>query len=96
MRFYRISLPPGYETPQGAFFATREDAHSALKERGISPTFSGDCYVDLLEISSDKDVVLALLNGYVEDARPKTLKTWRLTDRGGLKEVPVEKEESDA
>jgi len=80
MQFYRITRYVGETDPGWA--ATLSAAHDMLRKH---PTFQ-DARIELFDIPTDKEGVLALLSR-AEGLTATVLRTWALTPRGGLKEV---------
>lgn len=80
MQLYYVNGP----TARCSYEATREEAHRKLK---AAPR-RGECYIDLIEVDTDKAGVLAILNRD-PDTNPfgKVLRSWDLTHRGGLREL---------
>jgi len=80
MHIYRITRHQG-DTPvyagtlvEAKPIATREKQRRTLTDTRIA----------LLDVAVDKDSMVVLLNG---NANYPVLRTWKLTDRGGLKEL---------
>lgn len=80
MQVYRLTCG----TDKGVHYATRDDAHDAAKE---SVWRHDQIFVDLIDVQVDKEGVVALMNG---EPLMKTLRSWTLTARKGLKEIEVE------
>jgi hypothetical protein len=80
MHFYRISRDASSTDLRWA--ATQSDGHVELKN------FSGcaEARMELVDVPVDKAGVLALLRRDL--AFPDVIKTWALTPRGGLKDIP--------
>jgi hypothetical protein len=90
MNFYRTyySRPGAFVGLQGLnYHAVLKDAHVEAKK------FPKDdwafVFIELVEIPTDKAGVLALLRG-IEHGNVRVMRSWELTSRGGLNEVPVE------
>lgn len=71
----------GEPDTDAVYCGVMKEAHSAAKE---SP-YRGDARIELVEVITDKEGVIALLNGNVSE---KVVRTWRLSARGGLVECP--------
>jgi hypothetical protein len=82
MQFYRIVRDVPGVNPD--YRGTQHDAHTHAKS--LSSDFWNDVRIELVDIPTDKDSLITLLNG--EAVQDKVLRTWALTDRGGLREVP--------
>lgn len=71
------------------YHGTRDDAHEDAK--GHAPAY--ECYrIELVDFPTDKTGLLGVLNSVVEGATDnitgiEILRTWALSNRGGLKEV---------
>lgn len=76
MMFYRLA-----EFGDHAIYeCTREDAHKTAKSGGL------DVRIELVDIPTDKaNLALMFSRACAEE---KLLRTWALTERGGLREVP--------
>lgn len=88
MHLYRITRTPG--DPEPYFESTRENAHQMLQDQ-----YKGgeDARVELINVKTDKESLVEALNCLVSRFEGKTwfegpLRTWKLTPRGGLREVP--------
>lgn len=82
MHFYKISVDSSSAAP--VYAGTQQDAMMA----GRLKVPRADVIIDEIEIATDKAGVLALLKGeHIETV----VKSFRLTVRGGLHEVEVEK-----
>lgn len=84
MLFYRICSDSSPDEPLG----WAGDFAGAKK---LTYTFkhNTDLYVDLVDIPTDKQGILSLLNTGPPTSRYLVVKrTWRVTPRGGLKEEP--------
>jgi hypothetical protein len=80
MRFYRVTSSEG--TP--LYRATRDEAHAEAKT--MDP--SKPVYIDQMEVSPDKETLLKILNGGLDEVA-EIDSSWTLTKRGGLKEIPT-------
>lgn len=78
MQFYK--LINGEPDTDAVYYGVIKEAHNAAKE---SP-YRLLARIELVEVPTDKEGVLELLNGSVPE---KVLRTWRLTSRGGLLEI---------
>lgn len=85
MKFYRINTGDNTE-----FAGTMDQAKAVVKS--ADPTYRVLITVDEVEMATDKDSLLALLNN--DGQRPdgtsifaNTGRTWKGTSRGGLQEV---------
>lgn len=84
MHFYRVIRFDGDEFPM--WEATLDVAHVTLKRRG---TDMPEARIELFDVHTDKQSVLGLLNGSdVVDNADGPLRTWCLTARKGLAEIP--------
>ena len=82
MRAYRITHD---EHADSVFFCTtRNDAHQGAKTRFYRHHWPA-VYVDLVEFPIDQKSICKLLNQQPPELT--VLRTWRLTNRGGLKEI---------
>lgn len=81
MQLYRVNT--SVEARGVKWEATRSDGHAALKMYPLD--IYPDARLELVEVATDKENVTAILRGGGEF---KVEKTWMLTSRGGLKEVP--------
>lgn len=84
MRAYRISIEGSESQPN--FVATRSEAAEAAK--AISKAFWPEVFIDLVQFEVDQKTVCQILSG--NGCAMTVLASWTLTNRGGLKEVPVE------
>lgn len=84
MHAYRITGYVDDESP--AWAGTLSDAHASLKLRQHMP----DARIELFDVPTDKDGVLTLLSnrGVPACVAVSPMRTWALTPRGGLTEVP--------
>ena len=85
MNFYRTILERAGLMPDASHFDTLGAAHESAKHYGTldRPLVR----IELIDVPNDKAGVLSLLRGYSPDDF-KPVRTWALTPRGGLKEVP--------
>ncbi len=85
MHFYRVYS----DSAASESMAWTGDFTQAKK---IAHTFKhvSDLYVDLLDLPTDKKAIVDYLNGGAPntDELPRPLRSWMITSRGGLKEVP--------
>lgn len=75
------------EASAWVFWPNRIKAHEDAKKymREMWPGVR----IELVEVPTDKEAILGYLNDGAGDSPGfKVLKTWALTDRGGLREVP--------
>lgn len=90
MHFYRV-LDIDADPAQGLvdWYPTMADAHRDAKRRFCTGHARSRCRIELVEIDTSKDGVLGLLRTGAPpcDSLP-ALRTWGLTDRGGLRELP--------
>jgi hypothetical protein len=84
MQLYRILNTEVVGVPV-RFAGTLNDAKDVANEAVLNQT---DMRVELVNVPTEKPYLLCYLNGKVQDVELKVLRTWALTDRGGLKEVP--------
>lgn len=85
MKAYRIT--GGYLSGQralDAYKAIRADAHEAAKLRADR----GDVRIEAVEFEVNQAVMCQVLTSGASGATFTVERTWMLTDRGGLKEVP--------
>lgn len=82
MQFYKVIGCTGPHQPNVCFCSKQSDAHVLAKEDDDRVNVR----IELIEVPLDKDTVLQLLND--EELSLPALRTWRLTPRGGLVEVP--------
>ena len=80
MQLYRVN--PTVEYRGGEWAATRAEGHAALKNYPLNT--HPDARLELVEVPTGKDNVLAILRG---GGKFTVEKTWMLTSRGGLTEV---------
>jgi hypothetical protein len=90
MNFYRTY----YYRPGVHFGFQGLNYHPVLKDAHVeAKKFDKDdwafVFIELVDIPTDKTGVLALLRG-IEHGNVKPRRSWELTTRGGLNEVPVE------
>lgn len=81
MNFYRVSQ---WANSEPVYSGTLGDAHLIMRSYPV--TNRDEARVELIDIGTDKDALLRILNSGppVADAE----RTWIITPRGGLKEVP--------
>lgn len=87
MHFYRTLYEPAQAVApvNTDHRATLAEAHTAAK--GYAGWQRDYVRIELIDVPTDKAGVLALLQGHsLDDFQP--VKTWKLTPRGGLREVP--------
>lgn len=84
MRAYRISVEG--DPDKVRFEANVRDAHRFVKNQWRA--FMDQAFIDFVDIPTDKDNVMLLLNGA---ALPqlRILRSWTFTSRGGLHEVEL-------
>lgn len=90
MNFYRVVVFKASDADPKtnlSYHATQSDAHAVAKTHGTNDWQTS--VVELIEVPSDKDGVLKLLNGFTYESF-SVRRNWELTTRGGLKEVPLE------
>lgn len=85
MKFYRI------DTPEGCTYASTANQVKAFMKT-VEPVLRHAYEVDEIEVATDKDSLLALLNnqGIRADATSifsDPLRTWKVTSRGGMTEL---------
>lgn len=80
MHFYRL-IDTAANDNVIDWFDTRDTAHERAKPLRLNL----DLRIELVDLPIDKDSVLALLR---EEPKFTTLRTWSLSPRGGLVEVP--------
>lgn len=82
MHVYRIARhQQALETGACEYFGTLDAAHKAIKQWPKEAW--GFCFLELFDVPTDRDSLIGLLNGRPFATR---LRSWELTDRGGLKE----------
>jgi hypothetical protein len=84
MQLYRI-LNTGLPDAPARFAGTLSDAKDMASEAVLN---RADMRVELVNVPTEKPYLLCYLNGKVKDVELEVLRTWALTDRGGLKAVP--------
>jgi hypothetical protein len=89
MNVYRITYPESLvaaspDTWRPVFRATKEAAHVTAKET-VNAAYWTDVYIDELAVEADKGALITALNG-CGMSNPKVLKSWTLTERGGMHE----------
>jgi hypothetical protein len=83
MHFYRINRFDG--DSMSSWEGTLGEAHRGLKRHSDMP----EARIELFDIDTSKESLLQLLNyADVDDLGLSAERTWVLTPRGGLKEVP--------
>lgn len=87
MHVYRVMLHLNGLDPDIDFFATQAEMHQGAKKHHKDNW--PKVQMDLLDIATDKEAIVALLN-HQEPKDTKVLRSWDLSQRGGLEEVPVE------
>jgi hypothetical protein len=90
MQFYRFSR----ESPEGGeVVLSYEPSFQWARRRAKSLINSRDeVHVDLVNVQSNKDGVLRLLNGEDPVLRGPIVRSWFITPRGGLKPEQTTKE----
>jgi len=83
MRFYEVTYARAGSEP--AFYGTQADAHDAARGHPDRARV----YIDEVEVPTDKAGLLVLLNAPVIARLFPTLRTWRLSPRGGLVDAPT-------
>lgn len=89
MQLYKIfdtDLEPAQQAVK--YRGTMADAQEVM--RATSAEFRPAVQIDLVEAKNDKPNFLAALNGDNLPDEPKVLKSWRGTNRGGVKEMGSE------
>lgn len=86
MRFYRLSIEDEERDP--VFFCTFDAGKGALQGYHSDQFRREKVFLDLVEYVTDQKSICAMLNQRADD--PKVLKSWALTNRGGVVEIPVE------
>lgn len=82
MQFYRISETDCAVTPANRYEAKQADAHTYAK--GLSSAKWPDVRIELVDVGVDQGSICKLLNHADDEDAHKVLKTWKLTQRGGL------------
>ena len=80
MRFYEVT---NGEDGGGRFFGTQSDAHDAAK----ACQRRAHVFIDEVEVPTDKAGLLSVLNSPSTARFFPTLRTWRLTARGGMEDT---------
>lgn len=84
MQAYRLT---GLRGDKDAYVETCKDAHELAREKREDFTWDlTESRVELVQFEHDKATTCSILSGWGCDM--KVLRTWALTPRGGLKEVP--------
>jgi len=85
MQIYRINMntevPAGLLRFAGTLIDAKDLANTAVVNREA-------VRVELIEVPLDKANIIRLLDDSDRSREIPALRTWKLTDRGGLKEVP--------
>lgn len=82
MNIYRVShAANGYEP---TYYGTLKDAHVEMKKIA---TVNCKPWVDLIDFPTDKVGLLAVLNHNLVAAGVSAIRSWDLTNRGGLVET---------
>lgn len=82
MHIYRISQFP---TGDFCYRGTLTEAHAEMKR--FPANNRGEARIELIDVGIDKEGVLNVLN-LGDKAFHPVLRTWLITERGGLKEIP--------
>lgn len=82
MQFYRISETDCAVTPANRYEAKQADAHAYAKT--LSTAKWNDVRIELVDVRVDQLGICQLLNHADDEKDHKVLKTWKLTQRGGL------------
>lgn len=80
MNFYRITQ---FANSDPVYTGTLGDAHNIM--RSYPATNRDEARIELIDLGTDKDALLHLLNAPPPPATAE--RTWIITPRGGLKEV---------
>lgn len=85
MKAYRVT---GHFTDEkDPYFATLKLAHDEAKDlKADSKWPLAEARIELVEFKTDQATLCMVLSGW--DCDKKVQRTWALTQRGGLKEVP--------
>lgn len=83
MQIYRI-FDSALSDQQAQYEGTMSCAHEFAKTIVNRP----DARIEMVEAPNDKGAILLYLNGEVNQLGLQVLKSWALTSRGGLKEIP--------
>lgn len=78
-----------YQVDDKDFFPTLGDAHDAGKL--VEPSFRPDVRIREVDVETDKAGVLQLLNKGTPVVSASN-RCWKLTQRGGLVEIPAEQD----
>lgn len=87
MKFYKIDGLVGRSL--SPYCGTLSDAHEDAKKHAPEPVYRKDVLIQEVEVATDKDGVLKLLNEHAPLIR-NVGRTWGLTARGGLNEIIVD------
>ena len=90
MLFYRVYSE---STPTDTF-SWAADFSTAKKYASIHKNYP-DIYVDLVDVPTDKKAMLQLLNTGNRSTEYAVKRSWELSPRGGLLEVPVPEKVDD-
>jgi hypothetical protein len=82
MQFYKITCDGGSAKP--AYQCSQSDAREFIKQT-YTPIVFGSLYVELVELPTHKHALANLLSGW--GVEQEVLRTWKVTKRGGLKEI---------
>lgn len=87
MQAYRVMQDvPGFE-PTVVYCRSAAEARTVAKD--LPRVYWPETRVELLEVPTDKGAIVSYLNGGGASIfGAAVLKTWALTDRGALREVP--------
>lgn len=85
MNFYRIVDASVEPNTVLTYHATQADAHRDTKT--YSKHRLPDLRIELVDVETDKGAIARIING-VDPSPGEVLRTWKLTPRGGMAEVP--------
>ena len=82
MKLYKVI---GDADRNAAYFPTKPEAHDHIKENVGKPLWS-EVRVEHVEFATDQKSIASILSGW--GVAETVCRTWAVTPRGGLKEVP--------
>jgi hypothetical protein len=83
VKAYKVSCDGGDDC-KPEYRPTREEAHNAAKD--FDKDIWDDVRIELIEYKTDQKTICEILSGW--GCEEKVLRTWAITERGGMKEVP--------
>lgn len=82
MQIYRVTYDDTCHNPY--YLATRDEAHRLAKGAPDRVLVR----VELCDVSLDKDNVVKMMQGRIDEIEIEVLRTWMLSQRGGLQDCP--------